>query len=659
MSEIDKIKEIYKKNIFLPSNNNICGIVTKDNAAYKCPSNKFCNYGDEEVGICENTGCYHYNIKNIDIDIDISKFDGSSVSRNRMTNICDRKISKDGKCGLDNNSTKCPDGQCCSIRGKCGYDKESCIYISPYYSNNIIGEVNRNYYSNYNDVKKFQYEFIKQIGNKYIGNNNFEISTNGKCGLDLENEKIFKCPDNQYCDEYDKCSMDYNNYNNNNSINLNLNLQDLDLNLIHGNKFKEEHDKWKNNKEKLQSIRNKYINNNKFEISTDGRCGIDLENEKIFKCSDKQYCNQYNKCSVDYNNYQNFDFDNNSLKDINSNAIYSNEQRRLKDLSSNLIHGNKFNEEYDKWLNTKKEKIQSIRNKYINNNNFEISTDGRCGIDLENEKIFKCSDKQYCDQYNKCSENYDTNSYSNRFRFDNSSLKDINSNAIYNNEEIKLKDLNSNLIHGNKFNEEYNNFRNPLDCNNTKLLDSFKTFFNNKTGNVFKIVDIVKINKVDNKTCDIKYNFEGKFSGQNSRRITFQYNPDVGYVCTNIDGGMSGLTTLPLDPNKNVGDEMSGLTTQSLDFKNNLGGEITGLITQKNLGGEMTGLITQTNLSSEMSGLITQPLDSKKNLGDKMTGLITQPLDTIKSFFTTKVIVSIAVCIVFAFIIYYISRNNI
>jgi hypothetical protein len=454
MSETEKIKEIYKKNIFLPSQNNICGIVTKDNAAYKCSNDKFCNHGDEKLGICENTGCFPYNTNNIDIDF--RKFDGSGVLRNRMTNICERKISTDGKCGLDNNSTKCPNGQCCSMKGTCGFDKESCIYISPYYSDNIIGKVNRNYYSNYNDVKNFQYEFIKQLGNKYIGNNNFELSTNGKCGLDLDKEKIFKCSDNQYCDEHDKCSVNYKNYNNNNKLNSNIILQDLDLNLIHGNKFNEEYDKWENRKEKIQSIRDKYITNNNFEISTDGRCGIDLENEKIFRCSDKQYCNQYNKCSVDYNNYKQYDFDNNSLKDINSNAIYNNHERKLKDLSSNLIHGDKF---------------------------------------------------------------------------------------------IK----------------QYNNFINPLDCNNTKILDSFKTFFNNKTGDLFKIADIVKINKVNYKTCDIKYNFEGKYSGQNSRRITFEYKPDIGYVCTNIGGKMSGLTTLPLDSNAKVSDEMADLTTNVRD----------------------------------------------------------------------------------------------
>ena len=110
-------------------------------------------------------------------------------------------------------------------------------------------------------------------------------------------------------------------------------------------------------------------------------------------------------------------------------------------------------------------------------------------------------------------------------------------------------------MHGNNFFEEYNKFRNPLDqtnkldCNNIKTLDSFKTFYNNKTNNNLKILNIVKTNKINDNTCDIKYNFEGNIVGQNSRRITFKYIPDIGYVCTNIDKEMSGLTTLDLNAN--------------------------------------------------------------------------------------------------------------
>ena len=562
----------------LPSQNNICGIEKKDKIIYKykCPPNKFCNYGNDKLGICEKTSCFPYNIK--DTKINISEYDGNGTLRNKMTNNCDRKISSNGKCGLNNNNTKCPNGQCCSTKGICGYDKESCIYISPYYSNNIIEEVNRNYYSNYIDVKNYQYEFINKINNKYIDNNNFEISTDDKCGLDLEKELIFKCTDNKYCNKYNNCSIDYNNFNNNNyNLNLNLNLQNLDLNQLHGEKFNNEYSKWENKKDKIETIYNKYINNN-LEITNDGSCGIDYENEKIFKCTDKLYCDKNNNCSIDYYKYnenQIFDFNNSVLKDFIN-------EKDLKDLNTNYLNGKNFNNEYNKWINTKKQKLKSIHDKYINNNNFEISTSDNCGIDLDNEKILKCSNKHYCDQNNKCSLNYDYNSYNNRFNFNNSNLKDINSNTVYYNDERILKDLNSNFIHGDNFFEEYNKLKNPLnlinqlDCNDIKTLDSFKTLYNKKSNNNLKIVNIVKTNKIDENTCDIKYNFEDNkehfnltnpIVGQNSRRITFQYTPDVGYVCTNIDKEMSGLTTLNL--NEKYKDEISLLNNQNNDKTNN------------------------------------------------------------------------------------------
>ena len=143
-------------------------------------------------------------------------------------------------------------------------------------------------------------------------------------------------------------------------------------------------------------------------------------------------------------------------------------------------------------------------------------------------------------------------------------MKDLSSNTIYYNDDIGFKDLSSNLIHGDNFYKEYDKYNKlqeallassnnkvQLDCNNSKILDSFKTFFYNQTGQNSKIADIIKTNKVDNNTCDIKYNFEGSYVGQNTRRITFQYKPGIGYVCTNMDDEMSGLTliTESLDAN--------------------------------------------------------------------------------------------------------------
>lgn len=246
MSEyINEIKNIYNSNNFLPSTNNICGIVTKDGVNYKCPQNKFCNIANGEVGVCQNVNCIEYRFKNFDIDI--SKFDGDDVSRNNMIDFCKYPKSTNGKCGLDNNNTKCPDGQCCSIKGICGYDKESCLYITPYYSNNVIPLVNRNQYSNYSDVIKFEKDYITNIRNKYI-DNKFEISTDNKCGIDLENEKIVKCKNNECCTKNNVCTANYDNCNDNNTFNFHHDYHNLNSNLIHGENFNENYNKWKNDK---------------------------------------------------------------------------------------------------------------------------------------------------------------------------------------------------------------------------------------------------------------------------------------------------------------------------------------------------------------------------------------------------------------------------
>ena len=572
MSETEKIKEIYDKNVFLPSQNNICGIVTKDDTAYKCPSNKFCNYGGL-AGICENTDCIPDAFVNKPINMDYRKFDGSDVSRivdvsgNIKSFNCDRKISTDGKCGLDNNSTKCPDGQCCSIKGNCGNDKESCLYIgprysnnkpfaqfiSPYYndfSNNLVATLNREFYSKYRDVDKYEEQLIEQIGKKYVGNNNFEMYTNGECGLDLEKEKIVKCPDIQYCGRNSKCSTDYGNYNTTND-NIYLNFPDLNLNLMHGNKFNEEYNKWYDNrKEKLDSIHNKYINNN-FEISTNGSCGIDLENEKIFKCSGNQYCNDnIKKCSTDYDKVINtFTFNDYSLTDLSSNAVYLKkkdshlrDETRLKDLSSNLMNGETFNEELDKWLDDK-----------IKNNQF-VKASNMCGKLPSHGVVYKCANNNDCCINNECKsgeicKNADPNSklHGDTFLVNNKAPSYGNPNKV---NTTFISQNTDTLFVSQNMAPSVN-----LDCNDSQLLDSLeKSYYEyNKKHNIeIKRFNIIKSNKVDNNTCDIKYIFENKIPGQSgqtgqvSRRITFQYNPDIrDWKILKIGEEGSGLTTEP------------------------------------------------------------------------------------------------------------------
>ena len=412
-------------------------------------------------------------------------------------------------------------------------------------------------YSNYGDVRIYEDDLIKQIGKKYVGNNNFEMTKNGKCGLDLENEKIFKCPDNQYCNQHSMCTTynndyDYDNYNN---IDLGLDLPDLKLNLIHGNKFNEDYNKWYDNrKQKIQSISNKYINNN-FEPSTNGTCGIDLENQKIFKCSDNQYCNNnINKCSTDYNyniDYQKINFNNKYLNDLSSNRIYLKknnlsskqiflqDETNLKDLNSNLMHGDKFNEQYDKWLDDR-----------IDKSVYYLSND-ICGKKPELGRLYKCINNDCCIN-NECKsgeicKNADSNSkfHGKNFLIENTLDRQYVANLV-SGQNI------ANTVSGQ-------NEAQPviLDCNNSKLLDSLKTYYYEifkSQNDEYKIVEFVKTNKIDDNTCDIKFNFEHKRFGktykygQSSRRFTFQYYPDnKNWLCTFIGDPYSGVTTLPLD----------------------------------------------------------------------------------------------------------------
>jgi hypothetical protein len=461
MSKFDKVREIYNSNIFYPSTNHLCGINIEENKAYKCPSNKYCNFN----GICENVNCIEYVNEYVNKHepnyMDISKFDGSDVSRNNVNSFCKYSISTDGKCGLENNNTKCPDGQCCSINGTCGYDKESCIPIAFFYPESVKYGINRHIYSNSYDVLKFQKNFlVNNIAKKYIENNNFEPSTNGKCGIDLLNEKIIKCNNNEYCNYENKCSTDYDKYSDKRNIFKNYGfdngeLKDLSYNLIHGQNFNEEYKKWQINKTQeskdflINNIDKKYDKDN-LESSMFGSCGVDLINEKIIKCNNNEYCNNKNNCSTDYDKYNN----DNILKNVR--------------LPYHLIHGENFNEEYTKWRN----KGNKVENEVVNEVANEVANE------VDNNNIFKMK---------------------------------------------------------------------SLDCTNKQLLDNLKTYYNTLWKNEYKIVNIVQINKVDNNTCDVKYNFEGNSMGQNSRRFTIQYKPDVGYFCTNMGEHLSGLTTLPLD----------------------------------------------------------------------------------------------------------------
>jgi len=69
-------------------------------------------------------------------------------------------ISKDNKCGPNNNNTKCPNNLCCSSNGWCGNTNEYCV----------------------NSV-------YKSYDGDIIDNTKISISTDNKCGINNNNTK--------------------------------------------------------------------------------------------------------------------------------------------------------------------------------------------------------------------------------------------------------------------------------------------------------------------------------------------------------------------------------------------------------------------------------------------------------------------------------------
>ncbi|ORX63913.1 hypothetical protein BCR32DRAFT_134356 [Anaeromyces robustus] len=90
------------------SENGKCG---KDNGNTKCPSGQCCS----KFGWCGKTNDY--------CSIEKGCQSGFGQCNSKKTNY---KISKNGKCGQDNDNTKCPSGQCCSVYGYCGKSDKYC-----------------------------------------------------------------------------------------------------------------------------------------------------------------------------------------------------------------------------------------------------------------------------------------------------------------------------------------------------------------------------------------------------------------------------------------------------------------------------------------------------------------------------------------------------
>ena len=142
------------------------------------------------------------------------------------------------------------------------------------YDRNI--KLNREVYSNKEDITKFENKYLTDVTNNSLPN--FELSTNKRC-IDTTNEKLLKCPENNCCTQYGDCTQDYNYCNKNNRFQFSNFGYEKDDNLLNGNKFNEEYYKW---------VYKKINKDNKFKYSDDF-CGITSDNI-AYKCIDNKCC---------------------------------------------------------------------------------------------------------------------------------------------------------------------------------------------------------------------------------------------------------------------------------------------------------------------------------------------------------------------------------
>ena len=334
------------------------------------------------------------------------------------------ELSSDNICRINNK--KCPDNMCCSLNNQCGEGINYCNTKDIYNGNNVIDKHNqllnneiKYIYDNDNNIllsnngrcgidlkNKTQiqcknelycnnYSFCEEsndnllqlnINNtqmptdKYNGTNtskkiiiekkNFEVSTDGKCGL-MNNNKI--CPENECCSKEGLCgsSKDHcyisetEKYENN--INLN-NISYINKQFFSSKGSLEQYDKKTNEK-----LKNMYDKDN-ITVLNKGICGFNKDDEKVYKCPPEQCCSKNNICTT---NLDHCDLDNEKLIKLNG------------------------NEAIEKYINKKKEEnnIKKSNEFIFNNNNF-------CGKNLINNQIFNC-DTNDCCYNNKCGSGYD------------------------------------------------------------------------------------------------------------------------------------------------------------------------------------------------------------------------------------------------------------
>jgi hypothetical protein len=232
----DNLLDIHKNSNYILSTDDTCGIDIKNRINKVCPDNKCCSVDNtcrQGNNYCDKKLSLNYDFIKKNNEINIDKYHGKT-SKNFPKN----NLNINGDCGLGNNGISCETG-CCNENNIC---TDKCYFPS---DKDVLQMFDINYdIPKTNEEKKLkkkliniQYSepvtYLNEL-DKYINSLNEEIYTknknkiieskNNKCGINISNKKLFKCPPNKCCDENEECKdvcnkkIDYYNKNIDNNI---------------------------------------------------------------------------------------------------------------------------------------------------------------------------------------------------------------------------------------------------------------------------------------------------------------------------------------------------------------------------------------------------------------------------------------------------------
>ena len=487
------------------SSDNICRINNK-----KCPDNMCCSINNqcgEGIDYCNTKDIY--NGDNVIVKHKHLLNNEIKYIYNNDNNIL---LSNNGRCGIDlKNKTqiKCKNELYCNNFSFCEESNDNLLQL------NI----------NNNPIETNKYDGANTSRDVKIEKKNFEVSTDGKCGL-MNNNKI--CPPSECCSKEGLCGTskehcyisEAENYEN--DINLN-NISVINKKFFSSKGSLEEYDKKINEK-----LKNMYDTDNIVSLNK-GICGFNKDDEKVYKCPPEQCCSKNNICTI---NLDHCDLDNEKL--IKLNGIKS----------------------IEKYINKKKE-----TNNIKKLNDFKINTNF-CGEDLNN-KIFSCNTNDCCHN-NECGTGYDfcefsdpNNIYHGENALENYKKNRISTDGTCNNKICPDGECCSNLYKCGKGEEYCNNMNSKY--NGYKSLQ-YKYDKNNFVTDLSLNICGIKDNQIyrcnpgycclENGTCslDCSNSFVNKYSNDISENITFFINNN------------SKILLLKINELKNINSEFLNIT---------------------------------------------------------------------------------------------------